>query len=281
MRKEQGDTLRLPGQEWETAFHNLVKAENNIDTCEAKTYFENTGTKDDRTGHAGDPVPYTLSGDNLITGLLLCCFLLTVVSFQKSKRMIERQLKHFFYADHSGKTTTITETSSELRFQVFMAFETCLLVGIISFFYAGHYVSDDFIIEPYQVIGVLTAVTTLYFLAKGLLYGVVNWTLYDSKKNEQWMKAYLFLTAAEGVALFPIVLLMAYFSLSVRTTCVYAIFVVILFKILAFCKYYIIFFRQKSGFLRIILYLCALEIVPMALLFEVLRLAVDYLIINF
>ncbi|MBQ9532345.1 MAG: DUF4271 domain-containing protein [Prevotella sp.] len=278
---EQPETLRLPGQEWEKTFYDLIKSENYRDIYIAKTHFEHAEVEAKRTGRAGDPVPYTIAGDNIMTGLLLACFILALISFQKSRRMIERQLKYFFFVERAGKTTSITETSSELRSQFFMGLQTCLLVGIIYFFYVQHYVADLFVIEPYQVIGVLTAVTILYFAVKALLYALVNWTFFDSKKNEQWMKSFLFLTAAEGVVLFPLVMLQAYFNLSVRTACIYAILVVFLFKILAICKYYLIFFRQKKGFLQIILYLCALEIVPLALLFGVLELVVNNLKIIF
>ena len=278
---EQPETLRLPGQEWKKTFYDHVKSENYRDIYISKTNFQHSEVEANRAGKAGDPVPYTIAGDNLITGMLLAFFILTMVSLQKSRRMIGRQLKHFFFVEREGKTTVITETSSELRFQFFMGVQTCMLIAIICFLYVQQYVADVFIIEPYQVIGVLTAITAVYFLLKALLYGVVNWTFYESKKNEQWMKSFLFLVAAEGVALFPAVMVQAYFNLSFRTACIYTLLVVFLFKILTICRAYLIFLRQKNDYIQIFLYFCALEIVPLALLFGVSEQAVNFLKINF
>lgn len=56
------------------------------------------------------------------------------------------------------------------------------------------------------------------------------------------MKAYLFLFSCEGVLLFPVVMLLTYFNLSLDAAIIYALIVVGLVKILSFYKSYIIFF---------------------------------------
>ena len=48
-------------------------------------------------GVAGDPVPYTVRGDNAIAILLILCFLFFVVSVAHSKRFIIKQIKGFFF----------------------------------------------------------------------------------------------------------------------------------------------------------------------------------------
>ncbi|MFC2384027.1 MAG: DUF4271 domain-containing protein [Hoylesella saccharolytica] len=52
-------------------------------------------------------------------------------------------------------------------------------------------------------------------------------------------------------------------------------------KLLSFYKQFVLFFRQKAGFLQIFLYFCALEIVPLCALLRTLAIAADYLKINF
>ena len=46
-----------------------------------------------RLGVAGDPVPYSIARDNIITALLLGCFILAMLAFAKTKRFIVRQAK--------------------------------------------------------------------------------------------------------------------------------------------------------------------------------------------
>lgn len=86
------------------------------------------------------------------------------------------------------------------------------------------------------------------------------------EKNEQWLKAYLFLLSCEGVLLFPVVMLLSYFDLSLQVAVIYTIIVLVLVKILSFYKSYLIFFKRNGLFLQIILYFCALEVVPLSAL---------------
>jgi hypothetical protein len=62
---------------------------------------------------------------------------------------------------------------------------------------------------------------------------------------------------------------------------IYIAIVVILFKLLAFYKTYIIFFHRNGVSLQIILYFCALEIMPLFALWGVLVVTDSYLKINF
>ena len=95
------------------------------------------------------------------------------------------------------------------------------------------------------------------------------------------MKSILYLSAMEGIVLFPIVMLQSYFGISVQSAIIYAAIVLILVKLLTIYKCFVIFFRQNGAVLQIILYFCALEIVPMLALAGFLVMIVDYLKINF
>ena len=95
------------------------------------------------------------------------------------------------------------------------------------------------------------------------------------------MKANLFLTSSEGVMLFPVIMLLAYFNFSLQAAIIYSLIVLGLVKILSFYKSYIIFFRGNGSFLQIFLYFCALEAVPFSALCGGLVLMSHYLKINF
>lgn len=233
-----------------------------------------------RPGVAGDPVPYTFSGDNLITSLLVGCFLLALLSFSKSKAFLLRQMKHFFYVPRSNDM--MGETSGELRFQFVLTIQTCLLFAILAYFYANAYIATTYQLpSPYYLIGIFFLAVVGYSCCKILLYGVVNWTFFDKKKNGQWVRSYLFTNSLEGICLFPIVMLLTYFNLSIENAMTSVLVVVVLSKLLAFYKLYIIFFRGLGNILQIILYFCALEMVPLLSLLGVLVLIGNNLKINF
>lgn len=274
------DTLHLPGHTPGKSFRNVSLPQYYRESFFSKDSLFHPELRGGRLGVPGDPVPYTVAGDNLITSLLLLCFLLACVAYTKSKHFVVRQAKTFFRVPRSG-TTEITETSTEVRFQFFFVLQTCLLLAIGYFIYSKASVGDTFIVDPYLVIGIYTGCVSAYFLLKALLYSIVGMVFFDKKKNGQWLKAYLFLISTEGGLMFPMVMLLSYFNLPLQIAVIYTLAVIVLVKILSFFKTYIIFFRRNGGFLQIILYFCALEAVPLFALYGGLVLISHYLKINF
>lgn len=274
------DTLHLPGHPVGKSFRNVSLPQYYKESFFSKDSMFHPELDGGRVGVVGDPVPYTVSGDDLITGVLLGCFILAMLAFSKSKRFLEKQVKTFFYQPR-GRTTEVTETGEEIRFQFFFVFQTCLLLALLFFFYSRTYVTDIFVLEYYQIMGIYTAALVLYFMAKTLVYTFTNWVFFDRKKNGQWMKVRLFLVSMEGVALFPIVMLLSYFDVSMKSAVIYAIIVIVLIKLLTLYKSYAIFFRQTGSFVQIILYFCALEIIPMLALWGVFGLANNHFKVNF
>ena len=275
------DTLHLPGHD---AGKDLMKADI------PQYYREGFFSKDSlfhpelqggRYGMAGDPVPYSLHHDNIITFLLLACFILSVIAFARARRFIVRQARYFFRPPHEG-ATGFTETSSELRFQIFLIMITCLLIALLYYFYTLNYIGDTFVLQSqYTLIAIYMGLTIAYFLFKSVLYTSVNMVFFDGKKNQQWMRSLLFITSVEGVLLFPAVLLGAYFDMTAKNVMIYFLIALVIVKILTFYKCFVIFFRRNVVSLQIILYLCTLELIPLLAFWGALVFTANNLKINF
>ncbi|MCR5131922.1 MAG: DUF4271 domain-containing protein [Prevotella sp.] len=277
---QQPDTLHMPGHSKGKSFRDVSLPQYYKESFFSKDSLFHPELSGGRLGVAGDPVPYTIAGDNLVTGLLLGCFILAMIALAKSREFILRQAKSFFHVQR-GTTTEITETSGEIWVQLGLVIQTCLLFAITYFLYVRTYVTDTFTIEQYQIIGLFTAVIAGYCLVKALLYWMVDSVFFDSRAHDQWMKSYLFILSLEGVLMFPLVMLLAYFDLAIPSAVIYVAIVIIFVKMLTFYRLFIIFFREKSFFLQNILYLCALEVVPLAALWGVLVLMSNILKVNF
>jgi hypothetical protein len=181
---------------------------------------------------------------------------------------------------HEG-TTEVTETATEVRFQFFLVLLTGLMLSLLFYFYTLYFVGETFILESqYHLIIIYLGIVTGYMLMKCLLYSIVNLVFFDSKKNRQWLKSMLFITSIEGILLFPAVILQAYFDISVKNVVIYFTIVLIIVKFLTFYKSYVIFFRQNVFRLQIILYFCALEMIPLLALWSVLVITANSLKIN-
>lgn len=271
------DTLHLPGHPAGRSFRDV-----SLPKYYRESYFEgkpcfNPDLFGGRQGVAGDPVPYSIARDNVITILLLACFMLALIAYAKSRRFILRQVKDFFRAPRGENMTVMTETSGEFRFQFFLVGQSCLLFALIYFFYVQTRGADTFIVDQYQVIGIFAAIIFGYAVFKAAAYSLTGFVFFDHKRNELWMKSFLFLLAMEGVCVFPLVMLQAYFGMAVEATLVCTAVVIVVFKMLAFWRTYIIFFRREGLSLQIFLYFCTLEVMPVTTLLGILAITSNYL----
>ena len=231
-------------------------------------------------GILGDPAPYSVSNDNVVAGTLLVCFALVMIASSMSSDFIVRQIKGLFNRPY--RRINVGETGHEVRFQVFLVVQTALLLSITYYLFTrsengGNYVVDS----PMLVVGIFLAIFLGYFLLKKLLYSIVNWVYFDRKSDQQWSQLTLFLVSAEGVLIFPAVLLMIYFGLSVQYTLIYVATIVGLAKLLLFYQGYVIFFKRTAASLQIILYFCTLELMPLMALIGILVYTDNYLTIIF
>ena len=274
------DTLHIPGHEIGKSIRDVSLPKYYKETFFSKNSLLHPEIAGGRYGVAGDPVPYTVKSDDTISLLLIVSFIIATISFSRSKHFLARQAKSFFYVSH--RESSISETLNEIRFQVFLVGLACLLWALLQYFYTIHYVSTTFVLSSqYHLIAIYFAMNTGYFATRSLLYSIVNNVFFGRKKNLQWQKTLLFLTAIEGVLIFPAAILQSYFEVPIEHVTIYALSIVILVKLLTFYKTYTIFFHQTRLFFQIILYFCALEMVPTAAFWGALAITGNYLKINF
>lgn len=239
-----------------------------------------TTLQESTMGVAGVQLPYKVRGDSAISILLIACFVVFILSTSRSLGYLTRQLKNFFFPTHNDSSEN--GAASVMPFLFFLMFVDCLTLAI-----GSHILATDILDAHFRlnsdifVIGAFFGLFVLYFAVKDLLYRLTNTIFFDSKRNLQMTRAFIFLAAAEGVLLFPMVLLLVYFDLTEKKAIYYFIFVLILNKILSFYNGWNIFFRQNGGTLQTFLYFCALELVPLLAFGGIWLMTIDLLKINF
>ena len=230
-------------------------------------------------GEPGTPIPYNISTDNMLTASLLLLLMSFVVILAKSAQSTVQQGKQFLFGTHRND---VGKETSNLLFCICMLPINCWLLAIFSHSYASEHITRHFSVEPpILVVTIFFAAFLGYFLLKWLAYTVVNAILFSGKKRQQWNSDFLFITAIEGVLMFPLVFLLVYFDLSTKNALFYFGFILILNKMLAFHKGWTIFFKQNAGYLQIFLYFCALEAAPLLAFSGVWLALVNFLKVNF
>jgi len=277
---ERPDTLHLPGEGIPRDLKDV-----SLPTYYRENFFSNDSLyhpelDGGRYGVAGDPVPETMRNDSLISGLLILCFLVMTFGFSRISGFIGRQVKDFFYVQKGEHS--MTETGDEINIQIVFSVITCLTFSLLYYLYVTTTVDDTFVFSTeHMLLGVIFLVMAAYFLLKYLLYTIVNTIMFDGTKNKKFLTSLIFLNAVEGVLLFPLLLLRAYFQFPIQSAVFYTFGVVFFIKILTIYKTYVIFFNQKALYLQIILYFCALEMVPLLSLWGGLAVIVNHLRVIF
>jgi hypothetical protein len=278
---EQPDTLHLPGE-------NIPK---DLKVVNLPQYYrENFFSRDtlyheelsvqNYFGIAGDPVPYSYANDNLVTSLLIIGFLIIAFSFSKMPNFIVGQTKNFIHP--SKNSLSLSETSGEIYMQIVLTGLTCIVYSLLYYLYATEFVAKTYVTSSeYVLLGIFLGMFVGYYLLRFGLYTIVNNLFFNSSDNKNFLTSLLYISTLEGLLLYPALALLASMHLPMQNAIWYCIAVLVLVKIMTFYKSFTIFFKQNGGFLQIILYFCALEMIPLITLWGGLSVIVDILKINF
>lgn len=234
-----------------------------------------------RYGIAGDPVPYSIHKDNVLTPTLILGILIMAYCVKNSSRSFSFQIKNFFHTLRSDSALE-RESSSDKRYLFFLEIYTALVLALVFYFYTKAYISDTYITySEYTLMGIYFAGMIGLFWFEHLIQSAVNNVFFPPRECSQWKTIQLTTTAWIGILLTPILLLKAYFDLSVENSLIYTFLVIVFIKILLFYKCFQIFFKKKGAFLQIFLYFCTLEIIPPVILWGILVTVANYLKVNY
>ena len=220
------------------------------------------------SGFEGTPISYTPRTDDAIALTLLACFFLSSIALARGKRFLSQQVKDFVL--HRERTSIFdSSTAADVRYLLVLVLQTCVLSGI-TFLNYFHDTSPTLMnqVSPLLLLGIYVGFCLAYFLLKWLIYMFLGWTFFDKNKTNIWLESYSALIYYVGFALFPFVLFLVYFDLSLTNLVIIGSIILIFTKILMFYKWIKLFFHQFSGLFLLILYFCALEIVPCLLLYQ-------------
>ena len=233
------------------------------------------------SGVEGIPVSYSPRTDDTIALTLLVCFFLSSIALAKGKKFLSQQVKDFVL--HRERTSIFdSSTAADVRYLLVLVLQTCVLSGITFF----NYFHDTFPtlmdhVSSLLLVGIYVVFCLTYLLLKWLLYMFLGWVFFDKSKTDIWLESYSTLIYYLGFALFPFVLFLVYFDLNVTFLVSIGCVLVIFTKILMFYKWLKLFSCNIYGVFLLILYFCALEIVPCLIVYQGMIQLNNVLIINF
>jgi len=213
-------------------------------------------------GIEGILIPYSLRSDDVIAAILICCFLITAFILGRNKKYMWQQGKNFLL-HRERMSLFVSTTTIDARYALLLILSTCILTGI----YFLNYFEDtqpELIrqVSPHLLLAIYIGLCLVYVIFKWALYSILGWTFFDKSYKFMWLESYSILIYYFGFAFFPLVLLFVYFDLPVSVVVIIGITILIFAKILIFYKWIKFFLINIYGVFPLILYFCALEIIP-------------------
>lgn len=276
------DTLNIPGLVGKSPYVSLDSLSVYRQSFFAENSLFHPELEVRPTGYVAHPVPYRLWRDDWITGMVLLIFLMGAFILHRSRKFLHLQAKNFFFPSNEMQNASSVETcldpdASFLTTLLLSMMGTVLLFGYMQY-------ELDIFFEPWSphiMLGVFVLGGLLFFFLKRTAYSLINWIFFDKQQRRFFNETYTFLSAVEAGLLFPVVLITVYLNFPLLYCILAALCLIILVKVLLAYKCFNIFFRNLLGSLHIIVYLCALEMVPLVIIWNILMRTVDILIVKF
>lgn len=231
-------------------------------------------------GMPGIPVPYLLRTDGVITIILFLCLVLVTYIFSAGRKHLLGQFRVF--ASSRERTNLFDDVAvSDARYHLMLVFHTCVQIGVCLY---GYFTISSSVV-PSSVshlfwLLLFIGVAVVYMIAKWVEYSLINWVFFSKAKNRIWLESYFNVMSWLGILLLPVVLLIVYFDLSPQKALYLILFVLFFAKMLLFYKCFSNFFGKFHGAIHLILYFCALEILPDLLMWKGIVIASNNLILN-
>lgn len=232
-------------------------------------------------GGEGLPIPYSLRSDDVVTSVLLVFFLLSGYILSRSRKFLLQLVKDFIL-NRERTSIFATSTATDMRYLLLLILQSCVLAGVCML-HTFYHVRPELVehVSPHLLLAIYTVVCLSFLLLKWLVYSFLGWVFFDEGRTGLWIESYSTLLYYLGFALFPFSLFVTYFDASPQITIIIGILLGICFKILVFYKWLKLFCSNLYGSFLLILYFCALEIMPCLMLYQGLMQLNDYLIIKF
>lgn len=227
------------------------------------------------------PLPYFPSRDDNIALILLACFLLSSYVLAHSYKFL-LQLGSSFLLHRERASIFGTSAGSDMHYLFLLVMQTCILTGL--YFFVCFTSARPELLTPIGPMGLLGTYVTcciIYLGLKWLVYVLLGWTFFNKQLFSFWTESYTTLLYYAGFLLFPFLLLTIYLHLSLQISVIIGLILLCLVKILILYKWIKLFCYNLFGCLLLILYFCALEIIPCIMFYKGMTQLNDCLTIKF
>ncbi len=216
----------------------------------------------------GATIPYNPLNDNILLSLLMLDILgiaYTLLSCGSS--IVECTKKMFYYKKYSNPYKQRTHINGFCN--IILLLHVILCMCILTYKYTKGFhrnLSENYSIG---VTGAYAALFTLYMIIKLIMYEIINHTLFSAQQAKEWRLSYFFTIKLCGLLVTPAAItIILIHDIPALFYWIYIGIILLIYLIMLFIGCINIIFTEKRYYLDIFLYLCAIELMPLAFLWH-------------
>ena len=219
-------------------------------------------------GIVPQPRPYLPGYDSGVAAMVIGVFLLLALNLRHYTTFL-KGFAQDLWAVRRRDNLFEDHTVSETKVIVSLIILVCLSEGILLNTFAVNMPWSG--ISPFVSIGILTLAAGLYYLWQFVVYNIIGYVFTSPEGTHQWVRGFNASQVLLGLVLWVPALIVLFNPSVSASMAILGAVLYILARIIFICKGFRIFYNNLFSLLYFILYLCALEIIPLILAYKTSR----------
>lgn len=211
--------------------------------------------------------PKTLANNDGIGLMFILLFVVVAMAFRRGYILVFQIIRYLFDVKERC-SIFVSSTVNETQLRVSLLCTLFFAEGIFLYHFIGNFFSGNIEISAFLSVITLAVAASLFYFMQIFLFHLLGYVFSCRTEIGLLIENFISVNALLGIVLFPIALLYVYIVPLSGLWLICAAICYILARIIFIYKVVKIFLRDISGLLYFILYLCALEIAPLFLLYR-------------
>ena len=217
--------------------------------------------------------PFTRSPlhDTPSMALLLAGMLAVALSYHKGYKYIENFF-HYMFSTRRRENLFEDHTVNETGILTALIGNTCIVEGFLIFAAVRMLcpsLAPALQANVFPHIAIYCGIAVLFYVGQWLVYKVLGYTFSDKQGTKLWIDGFKATQAFLGLLLLPVLILLMLYPYHGKLLLSIAASLYFVARLVFIFKGFRIFYGNLSSILYFLLYLCAVEIVPLAILASV------------
>ncbi|MDD2798425.1 MAG: DUF4271 domain-containing protein [Bacteroidales bacterium] len=205
-----------------------------------------------------------------IQSVLLLSVILTTIAIGLGYKQFDQIFRGLFQA-RDRSSFFVDNSVVGLGFKAILTIQAILLEALVGYIIVKDAIYHDILQSNFVIIMVLFALLFIFYhLFRIFSIAVLGLIFSEHRTLKSYLSEYFDLLSVWGISLFPISFVLIFWHFSPVVIMVLLAGIIIFVRILYFGKGIKVFFIQSRNIFYIILYLCALEILPLIALYQAL-----------